>query len=200
VKRHYEIVWMLRVFLWLFALLIACAFGTLGSAAQAGRALGPNVPPAQSPKGTVGPAATGQPGLPVCPVSGLAPSQQSNPGIGHHRVILSWHPSPRSSNDASNAVGYCLYRSKTEKAVEEKPPCSDCEQINLVPVVNTTCLDDLVEDNTRYYYVVTAINLSGRLSSPSNAAPAAIPPGTQTVSAPLGSPSLPACRGVSSTR
>jgi hypothetical protein len=74
--------------------------------------------------------------------------------------------------------------------------CSQCEQVNLVPVVATGCMDDLVEDGADYYYVVTAIAPAGKPSSSSNEIPASIPATKQTVSPT--STNYPLCRAPAS--
>jgi hypothetical protein len=109
-----------------------------------------------------------------CPPAG-SPILQPSASTGHHRVILSWNASAPSSRLEDNAVGYCLYRSATENAAKQNPVCGGCEQINAIPVAATGCVDDLVQDGARYYYVVTAISARGVLSSSSNEIPVPIP-------------------------
>jgi hypothetical protein len=58
---------------------------------------------------------------------------------------------------------------------KQNSTCSDCEQINSQAIADTGCVDDLVEDGTTYYYVVTAINAKGKISSSSNEIPARVP-------------------------
>lgn len=134
--------------------------------------------------------------LPPCPQAGVAPIQASQPGTGHHKVTLSWNASPPTADAGSNPAGYCLYRSTTPNAAGKKPTCSACEQINQTPITGTSCLDDLVIDSTRYYYVVAATNVVGTISSSSNEVRVQIPPQNQSGS-PLSSPQPPACRGTS---
>jgi hypothetical protein len=134
--------------------------------------------------------------LPLCPQAGVAPIQASQPETGHHKVTLSWNASPSTPDTGSNPVGYCLYRSTTQNAARKKPTCSACEQINRVPITGTSCLDDLVIDSTRYYYVVAAVNIVGTISSSSNEVRVQIPPQNESGS-PLSSPPPPACRGTS---
>ena len=96
-------------------------------------------------------------------------------------------------HEAENPVGYCLYRSTNEKAAKKNPTCSECEQINSIPINGTGCVDDLVKDGAIYYYVAAAINLKERLSSSSNAARAVIPDSKRSVrSTSVGS--YPPCR------
>jgi hypothetical protein len=131
---------------------------------------------------------------PVCPPAGVAPLQPGVPGTGDHKVTLTWNASAPSSDASSAAVGYCLYRSGSQYRQELKkyPRCSDCEQINRVPVLTTGCVDDVVADHTKYYYVVTAINSTGDLSSASNEIPVLIPPGHSVK--PFPPSQLPLCR------
>jgi hypothetical protein len=92
------------------------------------------------------------------------------------------------------AVGYCLYRSKKKNAVQKMPTCRKCQQINTVPVVGTSCLDDLVEDEATYYYAVTAVNAVGYASAPSNEAIAHISNKKQADSTAATPPVPPTCR------
>ena len=131
--------------------------------------------------------------LPSCPPAGLAPTEPSQPGTGHHTVTLSWNASPQSGNAENNAVGYCLYRSRKENSARQTPTCTDCEQINKVPVTGTTCVDSLVLDSTTYYYVVVGINAQGKISSSSSEALAPIPSANQPYT-PTSSSAPPACR------
>jgi hypothetical protein len=118
---------------------------------------------------------------------------------GHHKVILSWNASAPSPHPEDNAVGYCLYRSKKQKVAKKNATCSDCEQINFIPVVGTACVDDLVQDGALYYYVVTAINAKGIPSSSSNETPAQIPASQQSANSTSGA-SSPFCRGQASSK
>jgi hypothetical protein len=61
-----------------------------------------------------------------------------------------------------------------QNAAQLLPTCSQCEQINRVPVTGTSCVDDLVEDKATYYYVVTGVNSQGSASTASNEASAQI--------------------------
>ncbi len=129
--------------------------------------------------------------LPPCPPAGLQMLQPSSQ-TGHHKVILTWNASVPAPGPDGMAVGYCLYRSQKRNAAKQNPTCSDCEQVNPTPVVGTGCVDDLVLDNATYYYVVTAINASKRISVSSNETMAPIPPKATAGSAP--SSSDPLCR------
>lgn len=133
-------------------------------------------------------------GIPRCPPAGLLAAQPLQPGIGHHRVILSWNASSHSPDAKNNPVGYCLYRSKKRKDAKQNPTCRDCEQVNSTPVAGTSCVDDLVEDRATYYYVVTAIDANGETSSSSNEFRVSIPAAKLSSSFPLGSPAPLSCR------
>jgi len=135
----------------------------------------------------------------VCPTAGIAPLARSQPGTGDHRVILTWNASAPSSDPDGMAVGYCLYRSQKRKAARKNPTCNECEQINSIPMVGTTCVDDLVQDGATYYYVATAISRSGQLSSTSNESTAAIPRSKQSVASPSAA-TPPFCRGQASSK
>jgi hypothetical protein len=103
---------------------------------------------------------------------------------GGHRVVLSWKASPRDSKHGV-AAGYCLYRSAT-------PGKGPSEQVNVVPFAGTKCVDDLVENGKKYYYVVRAISAQGTTSVVSKPAPAVIPDSPPAAS--LVKVSAPACR------
>jgi len=135
---------------------------------------------------------------PLCPPAGL-PMLQPSPITGHHKVILKWNASTASADSKSKAVGYCLYRSKMENIAKQalsnrNARCGGCEQINSVAIASTACVDDLVEDNATYHYVVTAINALGNTSSSSQEALARIPPKKQSASS-VSASSYPLCRG-----
>ncbi len=145
----------------------------------------------------VSPAAS-SPVLPPCPPAGLQPLQPSSQ-TGHHKVILTWNASVPAPGPDGKAVGYCLYRSQTQGAAKQNPKCDICEQINPTPVVGTACVDNLVLDNTTYFYVVTAINANKKISASSNETPAPIPPGTQTAK-PVSASSYPLCRATNTSQ
>jgi fibronectin type 3 domain-containing protein len=84
-----------------------------------------------------------------------------------------------------HAIGYCVYRGL--KSNDPSP-----ELVNPIPFPDTSCTDDLVENDKKYYYVVQAISAKGITSIVSNEAPVTIPTGRQShrsVSA-----SAPLCR------
>jgi hypothetical protein len=133
-----------------------------------------------------------QPKPPPCPQSNgdiLKPSPQT----GHHKVILTWNANPYSNDPHHRAVGYCLYRSEKQNVAATDPKCRTCEQINQNPISDTACVDDLVQDNKKYYYVATAVNEYGEASSLSKETLAEIPPATQ-VTHPASATSYPRCR------
>lgn len=141
--------------------------------------------PAQKPT-EVGMSSISTPSL-RCPTIGLARAQPAPLAKSGHRVTLSWKPSAPANSRHDAAVGYCIYRS-----VKRKDPSP--ELVNSVPFAGTTCLDDWVENNGTYYYVVKAINAKGRTSVNSNEVIAAIPGANQT-SAPSSGVLAPLCRG-----
>jgi hypothetical protein len=104
---------------------------------------------------------------------------------GNHKVILSWNASVPSLQSGGSAVGYCLYRSTKKHVADKKKKsefrCNGCEQINIVPVTSTGCIDNWVHDATTYYYVATAINEDEKLSSASNEMMANVPPASQRI-------------------
>jgi hypothetical protein len=186
-----------QIFLCVFLSLLVGAFETAVANGQLSFTSSSPLQSAQTPKAGGTPVATVSSPLPPCPPAGSLLVQPSQPATGHHKVILSWNASLHSVNDTLNAVGYCLYRSKDENAIKEKPTCPQCEQINSKPIAGTSCLDDLVEDSTTYYYVVTAVNAKGDPSTPSNDAPAPIPDGKLTAAGRAGDSSIPICRQAS---
>jgi hypothetical protein len=118
---------------------------------------------------------------------------QTSPQTGHHKVILTWNASASSTDPRRQAIGYCLYRSGIQNIAKQDPKCSTCEQINRKPISGTACVDDLVQDGARYYYVATAINGNGDPSWLSNDTLAEIPPSTQ-VKGSVAATSYPRCR------
>ena len=117
---------------------------------------------------------------------------QPSPATGHHKVLLTWKASAPGARPVDNAVGYCLYRSLKKDVATYNATCSDCEQINSVPVAGTACVDDLVQDSALYFYVVTAINGSGNRSSSSTQVQVAIPAANVRTGVVLGA--YPMCR------
>lgn len=133
---------------------------------------------------------------PACPAAGVSPVYASQPGIGHHKVVLSWNGSVQASGQPGVVDGYCVYRSKKPNAAQKKASCNECEQVTAVAIPGTTCIDDLVEDGATYYYVVTAIR-DKHVSSSSNEVVALIPAGPLSGASSTQSPGPPFCRGKS---
>jgi hypothetical protein len=153
-------------------LLVVYGFRLIATEGRVSRSA--NLMSREAPKADEIPLAAPEPKLPPCPAAG-APTQQPSPQTGHHKVTLSWNASSPSSDPERKVVGYCLYRSTTQNAAKQEPTCPNCEQINKIPITGTGCVDDLVKDGAQYYYVVTAINAGGSISSSSNETPAQIP-------------------------
>jgi hypothetical protein len=188
-----------RIVIYLLALgaaVLITVYGFLGSGLIRRVGSGSNEDPRlagiTNTRGT--PRANGPPGFPDCPPGGLLPLQPSPQTTGHHKVTLTWNANAPTPDPASKAVGYCLYRSKTQNAAKLNPICANCERINSMPIAGTGCVDNLVEDGAAYYYVVTAINAAGKISSSSNETPAPIPTSKAVVNSSSAS-SYPSCRG-----
>jgi len=125
-----------------------------------------------------------------CPKSDGIKLKES-PETHHHKVILTWNA---SANDPRHeVVGYCLYRIATEIRPKWAEQCKNCEQVNEKSIDGTACVDDVVQDGVKYYYVAMAIDLYGRTSSLSNDTPAEVPP-TADVRGPVKASSYPRCR------
>ncbi len=121
------------------------------------------------------------------------------PQTGHHKVFLTWNASTYFSDRKRHAVGYCLYRSGTPNVAASDPKCDKCEQVNQKPIPGTACVDDLVQDGAKYYYVATAVNEDGEPSPLSNETFAPIPSDPKaTGSAVKGS--YPRCRADNGTQ
>jgi hypothetical protein len=123
--------------------------------------------------------------LPPCPPGDFPSPERGSPHTVDHRVVLSWNASVPRRNLKNEDIGYCLYRSKNHAVrkkqkdkgshkSEKKFPCEECEQVNGFPVRETSCVDDIVEGDTLYYYVAIAVDKNG-VSGFSNQAPAKIP-------------------------
>lgn len=117
--------------------------------------------------------------LPPCPSGDVEGSRAR----GDHKVILSWNASVFSTSNEE--VGYCLYRrsqkpveantTKTKDKTKKKAPCKQCEQVNVTPIMDTACVDEIVQNDTTYYYAAVAINKRGQFSSLSKQVPARVP-------------------------
>jgi len=126
-----------------------------------------------------------------CPQGGILPQPIS---VSHHKVMLSWNPSPSPSRGQTGVAGYCLYRTQSVSTRLDKANCTTCEQINAFAYGGNSCVDFVVEDSTSYQYVVAAIDKHGQLSSPSNWAPAPIPDADHPGPGRIPIPTPPACR------
>jgi hypothetical protein len=97
-------------------------------------------------------------------------------------VILSWRPSAPADSKHAAASGYCIYR-----GVKQRDPSPVL--VNSIPFPGTSCADDSVVNDKKYYYVVRAISAKGVTSMVSNEVPATIPkrsnPSASLVSPPL---------------
>jgi|HubBroStandDraft_4_1064222.scaffolds.fasta_scaffold04119_4 hypothetical protein len=103
---------------------------------------------------------------PACPTFGSYGAPTAPPE--GHRVILSWNASTPADSKHAAAAGYCIYR-----GVKQKDPSPVL--LNKTPFPGTSCVDDLVVNDQKYYYVVRAISAQGITSIVSNEASAKIP-------------------------
>jgi hypothetical protein len=89
-------------------------------------------------------------------------------GIGTHphSVALAWNPS-----NSVDIAGYNVYRSNTDGGPYTR--------INTVLDPNTAYTDDSVMGGSTYYYVATAVDLSGQESNYSNEVQVVIPQGEE---------------------
>jgi hypothetical protein len=125
-----------------------------------------------------------------CPKSDGTKLTES-PETHHHKVILTWNA---SANDPRHeVVGYCLYRIASKDQPHWAEKCKNCEQVNQKSIDGTACVDDVVQDGAKYYYVAMAINRYGQTSSLSNDTLAEIPP-TAEINGPVNTTSYPRCR------
>lgn len=130
--------------------------------------------------------------LPMCPRAGI-PAGQGSGQYSSHKVVLAWEASPRTPKAQSFAVGYCIYRSNSRE-VQKMPTCKECQQLNTKPVAATSCVDDRVQENKTYYYVVTAVNANGDPSAPTKGAMVHVSKEKKDKSAPEQSSLAPLCR------
>ena len=101
-------------------------------------------------------------------------------------MILSWKASSPADSKHDDAKGYCVYR-----GVKHKDPSP--ELVNPIPFPGTSCMDDLVNNDEKYYYVVRAISAKGVTSIVSNEVPIAIPT-SKGSNPPVPGVSTPLCR------
>ena len=175
-------------------LIVVSIFQTIAAQGQVSHGSSTNQQSAETSKKNGTLPTTADRRLPVCPPAGLPTLQSSPQKTGHHKVTLSWQGSAPSGNSDSRAVGYCLYRSKEQNVAKQNATCNHCEQINSIPLADIACVDDLVEDGATYYYVVTAINTKGRISSSSNEILAQVPSSKESANS-ISAESHPLCRG-----
>lgn len=129
-----------------------------------------------------------------CPEAPYPMVQAKDPTTGHHRVFLKWDASASASRPDSKEVEYCLYRTQKPGRAKDCPKkYSKCEQVNVVPVNGTRCVDEMVKDNTIYYYVAIAIT-STDSSTTSEEAIAEVPAAGKRNPPPADADSYPACR------
>ena len=121
-------------------------------------------PPAETVRQSASPARSQA--IPDCPPA-EGPDVVALAEKTDHVVILKWRASASDSKHP-DPVGYCLYRSLHGK---RQPP----QRINIHPLPQTACTDDLVENNKKYDYTVMAISQKRIMSRPSNVARAEIP-------------------------
>ena len=139
-------------------------------------------------------AAQRKPMLRHCPTAPYPMLQAEDPATGHHRVFLKWDASTSASGSDSKELGYCLYRTQKPGRAKDCPKkYPNCEQVNVVPVSGTRCVDELVKDNSTYYYVAIAIT-STDTSTTSEEAIAEVPAAGKRNPPPPGADSYPACR------
>ena len=138
-------------------------------------------------------AATSRGALPTCPKT-PAPRLRPPAQTGHHKVFLSWTASSSSGRPDDPTVGYCLYRSEIPGMAKNCPKHRTCEQVNLVPVSTSRCVDELVKDHTTYYYGAVTINSAGKISATSEEAIAEVPIAAKQNPAPPDAASYPSCR------
>lgn len=136
------------------------------------------------------------PRLHHCPDATYPMLQAKDPATGHHRVFLKWYASTSAGRSDSTDLGYCLYRTQDPGRTKDCPKkYPKCEQVNVVPVRGTRCVDELVKDKTTYYYVAIAIT-SGDTSTTSEEAIAEVPVAGKRNPPPPDADSYPACRTV----
>jgi hypothetical protein len=133
--------------------------------------------------------------LPSCPEAPDPMLKVKNPATGHHRVFLTWNAASTSTGESDpNAFGYCLYRTQAPGKAKDCPKkYGQCEQVNVVPVRGTRCVDELVKDSTTYYYVAIAISSTDKSTS-SEEAIAEVPAAGKRNPPPPDAASYPACR------
>jgi len=139
-------------------------------------------------------AAERKPMLLHCPDAPYRKLQAKDPATGHHRVFLTWNASTSTRESDPDAFGYCLYRTQTPGKAKDCPKkYQKCEQVNVVPVRGTRCVDELVKDSTTYYYVAIGVT-STDTSTTSEEAIIEVPVSGKRNPPPPDAASYPACR------
>ena len=129
-----------------------------------------------------------------CPDAPYPMLQAKDPATGHHRVFLRWDASTSGSGSDPKELGYCLYRTQKPGSAKDCPKnYPKCEQVNVVPVRGTRCVDELVKDSTTYYYVAIAITSADK-STTSEEAIAEVPAAGKRNPPPPVADSYRACR------
>ena len=121
-------------------------------------------PPAETVRQSESPAKSHA--IPDCPPA-EGPDVPALSQKSEHIVILKWRASA-SNPRHPDPVGYCLYRSLQGKR-------QPLQRINIHPLPQTACTDDMVENNKKYDYRVMAISQKRIMSRPSNVARGDIP-------------------------
>ena len=133
------------------------------------------VNPRANPVSAEGSKENGKPSTPApvvidCPTRGLS-APQVPAKSGRHTVLLTW----KANAPYAHAAGYCLYRRRDNKGIPSRiADCGDCQLVSDKSIPGTRCVDDRVEDNATYFYVVTAATAGGSISPGSNEARAEI--------------------------
>lgn len=138
--------------------------------------------PSEMPKQTPAPPRAPFARRLVCPAFGPPRGVETK---REHKVILSWKASAPADAKHAAAAGYCIYRGAKHK---DTAPVL----VNSIPFPGTSCMDDVVENGKKYYYVVRAISATGIASISSNEAVASIPRGERRN--PSSGASAPSCR------
>ena len=135
-----------------------------------------------------------KPILRLCPDAPYPMLHAKDPATGHHRVFLKWNASTSATGSDPKELGYCLYRTQKPGRAKDCPKkYRECEQVNLVPVNGTRCVDELVKDNSTYYYVAIAVT-STETSTTSEEAIAEVPAAGKRNPPPPDADSYPVCR------
>jgi len=135
-----------------------------------------------------------KPILRLCPDAPYPMLQAKDPATGHHRVFLKWNASTSATGSDPRQLGYCLYRTQEPGRAKDCPKkYPKCEQVNIVPVSGTRCVDELVKDNSIYYYVAIAVT-STATSTTSEEAIAEVPMAGKRNPPRLDAASYPSCR------